>query len=229
MALDPTSAAALIREYARNAGDSTAYSSSQVTNAIAAIGHRFVRKTKCTRTKSALTLTSGSNALPALTALSGFRPEFLLRARLSGNDVSQPVEVIGYDDLLDRRDASDKSGAPEFMAFDTYTTGEVWGEPDFAYTLTLWWFEPWNTTTFNIPDAWLYEVLIYGATALMQHTETEHKYASESWKKYLEVEQSAMGMGNLGAKYYEATPDPDGAIAAAGDDTESPLRGVDQI
>lgn len=211
-----------IRQFARNAGDNTMYPDAEVDRAIAAIGYRFVRKTKCTRTKSTLVLTINNNSLPAFPA--GFVPQYVSRARVSGNSFDQDVKITDYNQLLDQREADASTGVIQWIAFDTYTTGEVWPKPDFAYTVTLWWFEPFNTSTYNIADAWLYEVLIYGGTAMLQQNEPQNQaYVANAWQKYLELEMSAMGSGNLGVMEYEAEIDSDAAGVATLDNNGQPV------
>jgi hypothetical protein len=84
----------------------------------------------------------------------------------------------------------------------------VWPLPGGAYSFYLRWTQPLTSftpgtatptsVTLNIADALLEQILPYGPPALLQHNEPEHAYASESWKKYLEVEARLRGSGRLG-------------------------------
>ena len=62
----------LVRDSARNAGDTTQYGESVIDYALLKLGIRFCRETRYLWTSSDLTLTSGSTALPTLPT--GFLP-----------------------------------------------------------------------------------------------------------------------------------------------------------
>lgn len=194
-----------IRDFARNAGDSTEYSDARVDRALQFVGSRFVRVTRCTRTTSNLTITSGSSAITA-SAVTNFRAEYLFRAYIPAQG---ELQIIDHEDLLDLQVKQGESGLPTFIAFTSTNVGEVYPTPDAAYTAKLLWYEPFTTWTagsapspdsFNVPDEWLKEILTYGVPAALQHNEVEHLYASESWKKYLSFETELTGAGGFGEK-----------------------------
>lgn len=236
MALSVANARLMVRDFARNAGDSSMYTDTQIDRSIQIIGNRFVRKTSCTVKKSTLAITLGSNALPSFPT--NFRPAYIRRARISITGSNKRVDIIGYDDLLNKRDSNDRDGLAEFVAFDSWTSGEVYPEPDAAATLTIWWrdvFTAWTAggtpspDSFNIPDELFMEVLATGVVAMLQGHEPENRaiYANK-WAEYLELERDSSGAEGLGAQSYEAVADPDGAIAAAGDDDSfiDPVTGI---
>lgn len=45
---------------------------------------------------------------------------------------------------------------------------------------------PTTTAVINVPDRYLRTILIYGATAILQHVDVEQRFMSEAWKKYVE-------------------------------------------
>lgn len=54
--------------------------------------------------------------------------------------------------------------------------------------------------TLSLPEAWLSQILPWGPPAILQATEPEHAFANASWQKYLEVEKSFMGAGDLAVR-----------------------------
>jgi hypothetical protein len=197
-----TEARAFVRQFARNAGDSGMYPDSEIDRAIQTVCDDFIDYVRCTRTTTALALTAGSSSLPALPSL--FRPERLLRAWIPAKGV---LDKLGHGDLLKLQIDEGNTGLPQFVAFDSFSTGEVYPTPEAgsAYSLKIQWYEPltvWtpggaDPGTLNLPDDYLRQILIYGATATLQHNEPEHKFASESWKKYLAYRLQMHGRGGL--------------------------------
>lgn len=54
-----------------------------------------------------------------------------------------------------------------------------------------------------MPHDYLAKILSTGMIGELQINELEHGYAATAWQRYMEFEQSMMGMGNLG----EQSPD----------------------
>lgn len=204
-----TTARSFVRQFARNAGDSSMYSDADVDRAIQAIADDFIFITKCTRLVSSVTLTESTAALPAFPT--NFRPERLLSAYIGDYP---PLDQVDHDVLRAARLANDSTDRPTLISFDSYTTGEVYPKPTATYlTLSLRWLEPFTTWTpggtdpgtLNVPDDYLRTILMYGATSLLQHNEPEHKYAAESWQKYATFRDSMRGSGGLGTNYHVRT------------------------
>jgi len=198
-----------VRQYARNAGDSSMYSDADIDRAIATVGNRFVRETRCLKTTDSLALTTSSSALPSLPT--GFRAERSIRAWVLLAGVAKgTLQFPLHSDLVEAQIRRARTGLPMFIAFDSWTTGEVYPTPDQDYTVKLQWQQFFTTlapdgstdgaTTLNLPDDWLAEILPYGPTAVLQHNEKEMKYAAETWQKYLDFELRMKDAGNLGAK-----------------------------
>lgn len=195
-----------VQYFARNvAGDTTTYSATNIDRAIAAVLDDFVHYTKCTQTTATVTLTEDDDDLPAFPT--GMRPEWVRRAYIAGEG---ELETIPHADLLQKQIDDSDTGLPEFIAFTSATTGKVFPTPDDGYTLTLVYVSPPTSftpgtgspgsVTFNVPDHYLRNILTYGATAMLQHAQPEHAYASETWQKYLVYRNSLRGLGGTGAK-----------------------------
>lgn len=79
-----------VRQFARNAGESV-YSADQIDRAIQAAGDEFVRRSRVIREVDPITLTANTSALPTLPT--GFRPDRLIDAYLSGTNVQIDTNV----------------------------------------------------------------------------------------------------------------------------------------
>jgi hypothetical protein len=200
-----TDARNFVRQFARNAQDSSMYNDASIDRAIQTVCNRFIRVTKATKKTDTLAVTAGASTID-LSEIDDFRPERLLRAWISGKP---ELELTDFWTIDSRLVNEPSAGVPTLIGFNTTTDGAIFPAPDADYTINLLWVPPLTTwtigatddaTALNLPDDWMQEILVYGATATLQHTEPEHKYASESWKKYLEFETSAMGAGNLGVR-----------------------------
>lgn len=202
-----TDARAWVKQFARNADNPDSYTVADVDRALFTVGQRFCRKTKCVRAAGnvALTAASGSADVSGLTL---FLPERLLSGTIV--DAPEPLELVGWEALYRKRVDCPSQGTPTELAFETEVTAGVWRTPKVDATLRLYWWQPFtswtlgtgspNAVTFNLPDAYLGEILTYGVTALLQHNEPQNQYASESWQKYLAFEQEMMGAGNLAVR-----------------------------
>lgn len=196
-------ARAYVRQFARNAADEDEHTDAEVDRAIYTACTHFLRTTRCAIAAATLTLTAGSAALPALPA--GFKPERLKVAYIPGIGPLRTVDAIEVE--LAIATGGDTAGIPRLLAFDSLTAGRVYPAPDTDRTLTLRWWETSVTwefgdagdTALNVPREHLPELLILGATALLQHTDPDEAYASESWQKYLAFAAAvkAGGAGSL--------------------------------
>ena len=298
-------ARAHVRQFARNALDSTLYSESDIDRAIMLVGTRFVRKTKCLPVLDSKTLIADSAVLD-LSSIVGFRPELLLAMYLS--TVGTPLKVVDYTELLTHSIEDASTGTPTEVAFErlnvstsvftvtianpavmtsatvdfpsltpveftttgtlptglvvdtvywlyrtaasTYNlydtlvnataagaTGRVittvsqsgvhtamvaplstadtqisvilWPTPGTALIAKIRWLQPFTSWSpgsagavaiLNLPNDTMYELLSYGATAALQHNETQHLFAGEAWKKYLDYEAEMIGRGSLAVR-----------------------------
>jgi hypothetical protein len=206
-----TTARAMVRQFARNAGDSSMYSDTDVDRAIRFVCQRFVRFTRCVKATSTITLTASSSAA-SFAAEENFRPERLLRVWFTlAGVVKGTCTVVDHGEILEMLEASPSTeGVPDHIGFSSWSAAAVYPLPDEAYVLNALWAVPFTTftpgtgtpddITLNIPSDLLEEILIYGPPAVLQHNEPEHLYASASWQKYLEIEASMRSAGSFGAR-----------------------------
>lgn len=199
-----------VRRAARDALSSSNYGDDYIDDAVQLVGTRFCRKTRCVVRATDVSLSAGSADvdLTAIIAL-GFRPDQLIDVYIPGQ--IEPLSQVDFAQLNEYQATAAASTTPQGIAFVDSTHAQVYPTPDLVYTLKMrWWerFTTWtpgdaaaNGTTLNLPDSYLIEgVLTYGATAALQHNDPRHKFAAETWQKYLEYEASCAGMGNLGAR-----------------------------
>ena len=196
-----------VRQFARNAGDSSIYSDADVDRAVMAAGDYFVQQTQATRTSGTVSL-STSTASFSLSSLTDFRPERVLRAHIAG---VTNLAAVGPDELLALQTGyPGETGVPTHVAFTSWAAGEVFPVPTAAAALTLTYVQPmtsWTagatnvgSTSINLPNDWARQVMAYGAPALLQHNVPEAAYASQSWQKFTVFVGSLRGAGSFGAK-----------------------------
>lgn len=216
-----TSARQFVRFFARNAGDSTMYSDAQVDMAISAVGNQFAEKTRCLPIASSLSTVAANPALDVSSLVSlGFRPEKLLLAYLpagnaggTGRACRVRLRAASWETLIGRQDGEPRSTVPEMIAFEDWSTAELYPTPDAIYTIKLRWHQPFVTWTYgtgspdgvtlNLPDEWMTRILSDGVPGKLQLNEPEHKYAATAWQRYLDFEKEMMGKGALGEKSIE--------------------------
>lgn len=202
-----TTARLWARQFARNAGSSTEYSNTDVDHALIVVGEQFARVTRCVRAAGSVALAAHS-AVADFSGLTAFRPERILTAHILTKQCE--LEITDWQHLYKKQIECASEGAPRVLAFETWTTANVWPTPNVDLSLRIQYWQPFTNWTpgmagdaaisFNLPDDYMTQILTYGVPATLQHNEPEHRYASESWKKYLEFEQRMMGAGNLGSK-----------------------------
>jgi hypothetical protein len=200
-----------VKQFARNAaGSNSQYTLEEIDRSIQAVCDRFILKTRCTRRTDTLTLTINSSVLPALPT--NFRPEKLLRVWIPSQGRLTRVDHGG---IIDRQLDEGATGVPEYIGFDSFTSGEVYPTPDVAYSVKLQWVEPFTTwtaggndpgTALNIPDDYLRLVLMYGASSILQFNEPKNPEAKAKWKEYLNFEEGFENSGSLGAATTDRSP-----------------------
>jgi hypothetical protein len=178
-----------VRRFARNALDSSVYPDQQIDGCLQLAGDEWVRLTRGSRVLVALTLTSGSNALPAIPA--DCSPDRVLQVflLLNGQIIDPEFEFTSYEEIQRdqylRRGLIDPSvigtaGQPKKMAFIDRSSGIVWPTPQNAYTIELWYSQPFTSWTaggtpspnaFNLSDEYLRVIARYGAPGHLQLNE----------------------------------------------------------
>lgn len=201
-----------VRFYARDAaGDDSAYEDNVIDFAIQAVLEQFCRVTKCVRGVSDVDVLEGVATVDT-SGLSGFHPERIVNARIDGQ--ANPLNRPDYTELVRLQQTQGGTGCPTSLAFDDGVTDEggLHYTPDADYTLKLSWYQPFTTWTpgvdsatadaivLNCPPDLLLRVLPFGPPSMLQHTDPKMRYASESWKKYLLVEEELRGAKLQGAR-----------------------------
>jgi hypothetical protein len=208
-----TTARSIVRFWARNGGDSSAYADAQIDLAIQGICDDFILRTGCTKLLSQVAITSGSAVVPlgGITDSSGqptFRPERLLSAYMTG--IRQPLRLVTWEQLWHDQNGGSAGDLPYELAFADLATANIFPAPTADYTLYLRWREPitsWTAGTesgvgsivFNLPDDWMRPILMHGAPAELQANEPEHKYTTVAWQRYTTFRDAMLDAGNLGA------------------------------
>lgn len=188
------SAIALLREFARMAGSSASYSDLNCQHAIEGACSYFCRETKYVTASGTITVAGGTDAVDA-SGLSLFRPERILS--VSAEDVDEPLKKLDPLTMHAKRNAA-QSGLPEFISFHTATAGYVYPAPADDCDLTVRYWQPWDTTSMNLPLEVLREIIPTGAAAMLQHNEPEALYASGAWQKFLAIVEQYKGVdGNF--------------------------------
>jgi hypothetical protein len=158
----------MIREWARNARDSTLYSDYAIDISAQAGMHDWNEITKEVRTTSVFALTPGSLLLPA--APTGFTPDHTLDAylTLSGQLIDPKIQIVQLQAVLlaqarlatDGNPTKPQTGQPRMFGFDASGVGQCDVTPGQAYSLNVLWWMPETTwvagtgtaASFNLPD-----------------------------------------------------------------------------
>ncbi len=214
-------ARAWVRDYARNASDSTGYTPARIDRAIQYIGTEFVKFARVTRQTDTVTLTA-STAGFSTAAITNFRPERLIgdpKAWITASstyraevDVRSAEEVFQRQKRYPSRTSDFQSTCPIlcFLRNDAGTgAGLIEPAPDAAatYVLNLMWSPPFTTWTpggtpspdsFNIPDEYMKALLTLYVPRALQHNEPEHIYAAERDEEFMAYCRLCSGSGGLG-------------------------------
>jgi hypothetical protein len=194
-------ARAIVRQFAKNAGDATAYSAAEIDVAIQAVCDDFIAHTLATRTSDTADVTVAVADVD-VSGITGFRPDRLIRAWLEDDDGKEYPNLLSVADTETRDDrvADDTAGLPGKIAFPSTDAAVLYPTPDAAYTLHVDYRAPLTTftagtgspetVTLNIDDDYLRTVMMYGATAFLQANHPEYGYASQSYQKYIAFRDS---------------------------------------
>jgi hypothetical protein len=185
----------MVRDFARNAQDSTMYPDARITRAIDVAADEWQRVTKAPRTLGTLTLTAGSSALPNFPAT--WLPERHLQATLvspTGEVINPDVAVVS-DTQLRRQQfeygSNTSTGDVQSIAYltnSTASTGTAFPVPNAANLIYLWYWVPFNSTTPNLPDDHLRAICTWGAPVILQQAEPENFARCERmWAKFQQV------------------------------------------
>lgn len=219
-----------VRQFARNADDSSMYSNADIDRCIQTVGNRFCRNTKALIAQSTVALSIGDTLAffqvsdPVSGGIITLMPEQLLDMVFSANGKS--AKVIS---AAERLRMSVRSRAPDdgvYVSFrdtaDEATssgcTVDFWPAATVSQNIiALFWtpFLAWvpgvddataQTYTLNLPDSWLTQILPLGPPALLQMHEPQNKAVAQGkWEEYQALEKSFMGAGSLGVRVAHRT------------------------
>ena len=206
----------ILRQFAKDAADESTYRDDEIDRAIQAVCDDFIMATHCTLTKSTVALTADDSDLGTLPT--GFLADMIRRAWITDKG---ELEIIDHRNLVAKQlstinedDDTVLTGRPEFLAFSSPTAGEVYPTPSESLTLNILYQAPLtsftpgtssaSSTLLNIPDHLLRTILIYGASATLQHNEAEKAFANSSWQKYLNFRDSHVSANHLGGQSMNA-------------------------
>lgn len=182
----------ITRYSARNAGDSSGYPPEQVDLAIQASADEFLRITRATRRLDTIALTIGSATVPAFP--DNFLPDRAIETylTLSGNIIKPGISFTTIENVLSGQQqggcvpagatppTSPPTGQPTLIGFEDRSTAILNRLPDKAYTLNVYWWEPFtswtagsgsSSLTFNLSDEALRIVAGAGAAYFLQRME----------------------------------------------------------
>lgn len=201
----------LVRQFARNAVDSSAYNNTSVDNAIMLPGDEWCRITRATKASSDMPLSIGAQSF---VAPNGFLPEYFLDALLflSGKPVMPLLLNVPYEEVLAAmaRQGPNNVGTPRLLAFDTAATAMLFPLPDAVYTVRMRWWKPFTSwtagdetsgttgLTFNLPDDHLKIIAAYGARYYLQKNEPENAAGCEKDYAHFLAEAAQFAQRNAG-------------------------------
>lgn len=155
-----SSARAWSRQFARNSQDASMYSATNIDRALQLAGDEWVRITHATKTAGTLTLTAGSNILPA--APTGWAPEYHLQHYLflNGQIVWPELQFVDYDEVLQSQffgwngvsgsvgTSNTFTGRPAMFGYRDITNGISGpGVPDQPYQIQFWYWQQFTSWT----------------------------------------------------------------------------------
>lgn len=220
----------IIRQSARNALSSSVYLDAQIDLSFQIGADEWNRITKGARALATLPLTPGSSVLPAIPV--DCTPQRILQVflLLAGEIIDPEFTFASYEEI--QKDARDSrgylepglaSGRPRKMAFlDGGTTGIVWPTPTQAYTIELWYAQPFTSWTaggtpspnsFNLPDEQLRVIARFGAPGYLQLNEkTNHAIAQGNLDEFRAQAKAfaKQGYGGRGGQVSDRSTDHDG-------------------
>jgi hypothetical protein len=196
---------------ARNAGDSSSYDESDYDRALILAMQDFNRRCRFLQTTSDVAITAGAVTLGTLPVATGFRPALALRAWVPAKG---RVKLIDYPALLYKAVNDTGTGYPRYVAFKSWSAGEVWPTPDANYVLKLLWLSPitlWtpgapgDAITLDLPDEVLPGIIATGGVYHLQANQTDG-IADKARREFEQYIIENMGRGGLGGSTGELIP-----------------------
>lgn len=190
------------------------YDDTDLDRAIIAACQRFVRETKCNRTRTAYSLASGTSSID-LTTGTGSITGWLAEWWVMGTINSYPVFLNSYDSVVRGYQGNTPTGRPQAIGFLTPSYGLFDKQTDAAYTLYITYSPPFTTwtagtatttTTIGVPDSYAREIIWWGARGYLLLGAPGHPDDQDALKQFDLVIERARGSINKTGAYYK---DPD--------------------
>jgi hypothetical protein len=194
-------------------GSSGDYDETDKDAAIYEALYDLIDRTSASRTRTSLTLTQASSALPALPT--DFKGQYAIRAYIGSED--EGLDITDHTSLIAERkrcggSASTAGGTPTMIAFDTDATGETFPTPDDAYVVLLDYkalipstytlgstASAVSTLTLSISDKWLLPAMRLGAAGYLIQNNGDRKGISGKllslWDDWLTKHADAGSLG----------------------------------
>jgi hypothetical protein len=204
-----TTARQWLKGEARNAGDTSMYDDSDYDRALILAMQDFNRRTRFLQTTSDVVITAGAVAMGTLPT--GFRSALTLRLWCPAKG---RLRLIDYPSLLYKAVNDTGTGYPRYVAFKSWSTGEVWPTPDANYVLKLLWLSPitlWtpgapgDAITLELPDEVLPGIIATGGVYHLQANQTDG-IADKCRREFEQYIIENMGRGGLGGSTGELIP-----------------------
>ncbi len=122
------------------------------------------------------------------------------------------LEVIPFNEFLTRQTRIPMTMQPTTLSFETWQTAQVYPTPDQAYTMKIRWnpmFTEWTpgatdattvATTVNVPLDLMRPTLVFGATSILQMSNTEQHYATTAAARFEKFILDTLRAGSTGVK-----------------------------
>lgn len=208
-----------VRDNARNAGSSSAYTEQQIDRVINKLVTAVTHELKLPKLAVAIAFVGGSNSIDISSLVSaGFEPHHFLEAYITS-------AIPGYDPVLNTIDyaemlkmiAEDSTQAvPRYLAFPTSSTCVCYPTPEISYSGSIRWFKQFTqitpgaagTTVIDVPTEVLLPILTEGCPLFLMRTQPESTPAAlQTMSWYRDAVNAVSGIGNLTAKVtYRESP-----------------------
>jgi hypothetical protein len=167
------------------------YDESAERSALGLVLHQFMRETRCVLTSRTVPILADATSFDVST-WPDFRMERVVRAELV--DEWQPVLLKSYATIAKQHRERTTTGAPQWFGWRTHDTGVLWPRADAGYTLRLTYAAPAidvvitqsssEDPEINIPEEYLFDVIRFGATAVLEHNDPDALFQSAAWQKF---------------------------------------------
>lgn len=212
MSLSTSDMITIVRQFARNAGDSSEYPDAQITTALQMAGDKWQRIVHGARAMIETDLTPGTSM--ADISGGGFLPEQVMAVflTLAGKVIDPNLAFTSNQGMLESQFNGDRrtfprfaspggslpTGQPKIVAFQDSGTAVFDTLVDQAYTLNIWRWSPFSASSPNLPDEHLLCIARWGGPAFLQFNEAKNSGSAQTCMTMLESEARKMAARNAG-------------------------------